>query len=90
MIGSYFGDNNVRACGICDNCIRQKATTLSKEEFEALHHRIINIVKYESLHTRDLLQKLSGVKKEKAWKVLEFLQTENSIEMDKTGWVKLK
>lgn len=90
IIGSYFGDGKIRACGICDNCLRQKSTQLSKEEFEALHHRIINMVKYESLHTKDLLQKLNGIKKEKAWKVLEFLLAENKIEMDATGWVKLK
>ena len=90
IIGSYFGDTAIRPCGICDNCFRQKATTLTKEEFETLHHRIINIVKYESLHTKDLLLKLNGIKKEKAWKVLEFLQAENKIELDADGWVKLK
>jgi ATP-dependent DNA helicase RecQ len=90
IIGSYFGDENIRACGICDNCLRQKASHLSKEEFEALHHRIINMVKYETLHTKDLLLKLNGIKKEKAWKMLEFLQAENKIDMDAGGWVKLK
>ncbi|MBL7724077.1 MAG: RecQ family ATP-dependent DNA helicase [Chitinophagaceae bacterium] len=90
IIGSYFGDEHIRACGICDNCLRQKAATISKEEFETLHHRIINMVKYESLHTKELLQKLNGIKKEKAWKVLEFLQAENKIHVDSTGWVKLK
>jgi ATP-dependent DNA helicase RecQ len=90
IIGSYFGDSHVRPCGICDNCLRQKAAHLTKEEFEALHHRIINMVKYESLHTKDLLLKLNGVKKEKAWKMLEFLQAENKIEMDAGGRVRLK
>ncbi|MBK6383005.1 MAG: RecQ family ATP-dependent DNA helicase [Chitinophagaceae bacterium] len=90
IIGSYFGDDKIRACGICDNCLKQKAAHLTKEEFELLHHRIINIVKYESLHTKDLLLKLNGIKKEKAWKVIEYLQAENKIEMDKNGWVKLK
>ena len=90
FIGSYFGDENIRACGICDNCLKQKAANLSKEEFEALYHRILNMVKYETLHTKDLLLKLNGIKKEKAWKVLEFLQAENKIEMDAGGWVKLK
>ncbi len=90
IIGAYFGDSAIKPCGICDNCLRQKATTLTKEEFETLHHRIINMVKYESLHTKDLLLKLSGIKKEKAWKVLEFLQAENKIVMDAGGWVKLK
>lgn len=90
IIGSYFGDMAIKPCGICDNCLKQKATSLTKEEFEALHHRIINMIKYESLHTKDLLLKLNGIKKEKAWKVIEFLQAENKIEMDAAGRVKLK
>jgi ATP-dependent DNA helicase RecQ len=90
LIGNYFGDSGIPRCGICDNCLRQKATSLTHEEFETLHHRIMNMVKYESLHTKELLGKLNGVKKEKAWKVLEFLQAENKIEMDAGGWIKLK
>ncbi len=90
VIGAYFGDAAIKPCSICDNCHRLKATALTKEEFDALHHRIINMVKYESLHTKDLLLKLNGVKKEKAWKVIEFLQAENKIEMDAGGWVRLK
>jgi len=90
IIGSYFGDDSIKACGICDNCLRQKAANLTREEFENLYHRIINMIKFESLHTKDLLLKLNGIKKEKAWKVIEFLQAENKIEMDKNGWVRLK
>ncbi len=89
IIGSYFGDPLVRACGICDNCLKQKATKLTKEEFEMLCHRIINIIKYESLQSKDLFEKLNGIKKEKAWKVLEFLQAENKIRMDAAGWIRL-
>jgi len=90
IISSYFGDSQTRACGICDNCLRQKASHLSKEEFETLHHRIINLVKYETLDAKDLLLKLNGIKKEKAWKVIEFLQAEDKIEMDKKGLIRLK
>jgi ATP-dependent DNA helicase RecQ len=89
-IGSYFGDKEIKNCGICDNCLKKKATSLTKEEFETLHHRIIDLLKNESMPTKDLLQKLSGVKKEKAWKVIEFLQAENKIEMDSSSIVKLK
>ncbi|MBK8607671.1 MAG: RecQ family ATP-dependent DNA helicase [Chitinophagaceae bacterium] len=89
VIGFYFGDEKIKACGICDNCLRQKASVLSKEEFETLHHRIINLIKLEPLHTKDLLLKLNGVKKEKAWKVIEFLQAENKISVNKTGLVSL-
>ena len=89
VIGFYFGDEKIKACGICDNCLRQKASILSKEEFETLHLRIINLIKLEPLHTKDLLLKLDGVKKEKAWKVIEFLQAENKISVNKTGLVSL-
>jgi ATP-dependent DNA helicase RecQ len=89
IIGSYFGDEKIRACGICDNCLRQKATTLTKEEFETIHHRIINILTPEPLHTKDLMLKLNGIKKEKAWKVIEFLQAENKIKVEKTGFISI-
>ena len=44
----------------------------------------------QSMAVKDLLRLLNGIKKEKAWKVIEFLQAENKIEMDASGWVKLK
>ena len=90
IVGFYFGDEKIKTCGICDNCLKQKATSLTKEEFETLHQRIVTIIKDAPLHTKDLLLKLNGIKKEKAWKVLEFLQSENKIEMDTNGLVKLK
>ena len=89
IIGTYFGDTAIKACGICDNCLCQKTLQLSKEEFEIIHQRIINLIKDAPLHTKDLLLKLTGVKKEKAWSVIDFLQAENIIEMDGNGRVKL-
>ena len=48
------------------------------------------MIKNETLHTKDLLLKLNGIKKEKAWKVIEFLQAENKIEMEANGWIRMK
>jgi len=90
IIGSYFGDDALKACGICDNCLRQKAITLSKEEFEAIHLKIQTITQMQTIHIKELLSQLNGVKKEKAWKVIEFLQAENKIELDNAGYMKLK
>ena len=90
IIGNYFGDEQIKNCGICDNCLKQKNTVLSKEEFDSLHHRIVNIVKYAPLTAKELIAKLGSIKKEKAWKVLEFLQAENKIEMNSDGSVSLK
>ncbi len=90
IMGSYFGDKKIRSCGICDNCLRQKAVTLSKEEFDSIHSRILDITRSERLQIKDLMIKLSGIKKEKAWKVIEFLQAEKKIETDSAGLVRLK
>jgi ATP-dependent DNA helicase RecQ len=89
FIGNYFGDSAIKACGICDNCIERRSTPISKEEFDTLHHRIINIIKYESLQARDLFVKLNNVKKQKAMQVLDFLQAENKIQIDAAGWIRL-
>jgi ATP-dependent DNA helicase RecQ len=90
LIGSYFGDHELTGCGICDNCLRQRSIHLSKEEFDSINDRIVSSMKDQSIHTKELLQQLKGIKKEKAWKVLHHLHAENKIELDKAGWVRLK
>jgi ATP-dependent DNA helicase RecQ len=90
MIGSYFGDTKMNKCGICDNCLRSNAISLTKEEFENIHNSIVSKLQYGSLRAKELITSLNGIKKEKAWKVIDFLQAENKIEMDGTGLVRLK
>jgi len=88
-IGVYFGDAAIRNCGICDNCLRLKAISLTEEEFEKIHQSIVNTLQQQSLRTKDLLCVLNGIKKEKAWKVIDFLQAENKIVIDETGKINL-
>lgn len=90
IIGNYFGDEKIRPCGICDNCLRRKATSLSKEEFNSIESRIIGLAKTRRISIKQLLQELKDIKKEKAWKVIEFLQAENKISSDAEGWIKAK
>jgi len=89
LIGHYFGDSDMKNCGICDNCLRLKSVKLSKEEFENIHQTIVTTLRHRSLMAKELLNSLNGIKKEKAWKVIEFLQAENKIEMDETGKINL-
>ncbi len=89
FINNYFGDEAVRECGICDNCLLKKATALTPEEFELISQKIIQYLINEPLQTASLITKLNGIKKEKAWKVLAFLQAENKITVDKNGSIQL-
>lgn len=90
VIGIYFGDSDIKSCGICDNCLRQKKITLSKEEFTVIHERIKQIMQDDPLEVKDLFNQLQDIKKEKAWKVIEFLQAENKLRIEKDGRIRLK
>ena len=90
FISIYFGDKSALNCGICDNCLRKKATNLSTEEFEKISGFISQQLSKRQLTASALVDELKTIKKEKAWKVLEFLQSEKKIEADGKGFLKLK
>jgi ATP-dependent DNA helicase RecQ len=85
MIGSYFGDTSVKACGICDNCINQNDLVISIEEFEMIAGKIFQNVAQQPLMSRELIKKLTGIKKEKFWKVIDYLQSEKKIKISGEG-----
>jgi ATP-dependent DNA helicase RecQ len=90
IIGAYFGDHKLHNCGVCDNCLRQKKLQIDEKEFEKISHRIQTALAPQPLPSKELMDQLGNIKREKARKVLEFLQAENKIEMDHAGWVRLK
>lgn len=85
LIAAYFNAPVTKNCGICDNCINQKALTISTEEFERIATAIIQLVKDSPLPVKDIQQHLKTVKKEKLWKVIDYLIAENKITADKEG-----
>jgi ATP-dependent DNA helicase RecQ len=88
-IASYFGDTSVRACGICDHCQKQRSTSIDKAEFDQLRHRLLNLVKYESMPVSQIPEKLGGVDPERIWKVIEFLLAEQVLTTDASGNLRL-
>ena len=90
MIGSYFGDNKLHNCNVCDNCLRQKKVHINEKEFEKISNRIQTVLAPQPLPSKELMDQLGAIKKEKAWKVIEFLQAENKLEVDNAGWIRLK
>lgn len=90
FIGNYFGDHVIKNCGICDNCLKQKATVLSAEEFDQIQKQIIQLLGEQKTGIKDLLSQLKNIKKEKIWKVIDFLQAEDKIRSDEKGVIRLK
>ena len=90
LIGNYFGDERIKPCGICDNCLKKKSTEITTEEFEQIQQQIFAALKAQDLHSKDLLLHVNGFRKEKAWKVIAFLQAEKKITVNRTGMISLK
>ena len=89
LIGNYFGDEAIKPCGICDNCLRKKSGELTPEEFSRIEKQILNALTVKPVHSKLLLEHVNGFKKEKAWQVIAFLQSEKKILVSGTGMISL-
>ncbi len=85
LIGTYFNAAVTNDCGKCDNCITLKLIIISKEEFENISTEIFLLVKDTPMPVKEIQQHLKAIKKEKLWKVINYLQAENKIIVNKEG-----
>ncbi len=89
MIANYFNDHDVKRCGVCDNCIRDKKIILTNEEFNTISDGLKKIIKEDAVSLIQIFQKLPDFKQIKIRKVLNFLQEENLIRVNQDGLIKL-
>jgi ATP-dependent DNA helicase RecQ len=87
MIGNYFNDVSIKACGICDNCINEKTLIIAKDEFENICNTIYNLIDNKCMPVKELLLNLVKFKKNKIWKVLNYLQSENKLIITRDGTI---
>lgn len=83
-IGRYFGDEKLKDCGICDNCLAKKRKTLSAQEFQQIEQKIYGVL---ASHRQldELFHQLPSISKEKIWVVLDYLQGEALLMIDEQG-----
>lgn len=87
LIATYFNAPTNKPCGCCDNCINEKGLVISKEEFESIATSIFQLVRSTALPVKEIQNQLKGVKKEKLWKVINYLQAENKLSVTKEGYL---
>lgn len=78
-IAGYFGEAESMPCGLCDNCLRSKATGLKVSTFKSIEAGIYAHIPKSGIEINALLPMLHPFQKEQIWKVLEFLQAEKKI-----------
>src|SRR6185312_9472939 len=88
IIGIYFNDHHLHACGVCDNCLRKKYSNVSNDEFNAISTAIKKLSDETPMSSAQLFQQLSTFKENKIRKVMIYLQEENLITVNKEGLIK--
>lgn len=88
IIGNYFGDTQIKDCGICDNCLRKKRAALSGEKFDTIATHLKQLLQ-QPLSIEELLQQFAGTAKEHVWTIINFMMDEGHITLLNNGKVKL-
>lgn len=82
FIASYFGDSNVKPCGICDNCLAKKSNELTEQEFKKIQEEIVQQIKAKKITYKQLQESLKHFSKNKLQTVFEFLQKEKIVHIN--------
>ena len=88
FVSAYFGDDTVKPCGVCDNCLAKKGNEINEVEFKKIERFIYQAIPENGIAIKTLLQQLKVINKEKLWKVLDFLQSEKKLVVDALGNIK--
>jgi len=83
-IGNYFGDEEIKPCGVCDNCLKSKKEVLTAFEFGKIYEKIIATLK-ENNATIDELNGKLGISKDQLLLVLEEIKKEDLIGIHMDG-----
>jgi len=89
MLLTYFGEKDIKPCGCCDICLKQKETQVSNDDFDTIHMAIEQALAIESLTVNSLVKKLN-VKEPKALQVIRFMMDNGQIEENEIMRLNLK
>jgi len=89
FIADYFGDKSVKACGVCDNCINKKSESIPATEFNRISGDILKLINNQPISINILLQQIKNCNKEKLWRVINYLESEQKLTTDKNGIITL-
>lgn len=90
FIANYFGDNEVKDCGICDNCIKNTVASLEPYQFKIAADKIIELIKNEKLMVADVLRKMKPMKQRSVWLVVNYLLAEEKIISTNKNYLSIK
>jgi ATP-dependent DNA helicase RecQ len=79
LLLSYFGEDAIQDCGICDRCLERKKNGFSDEDYQRYRQKIRLALRHEALHVQDLLSAFAPQRREQVLKTLEYLLQEGYV-----------
>lgn len=83
FIAQYFGDNAIKDCGICDNCLKKKKKKIAATDFALIENEIKKNAS-NPIQLNTFLESFQQYNKEQIWTVLDFLQSEEKIHISES------
>jgi ATP-dependent DNA helicase RecQ len=85
FIANYFTSAGLPDCNVCDNCINQRKSPVSRKEFDEIVNRILEMIDEKPKAIHEILPLLPNFDKEKTWAVIDALVGENRLKVDRAG-----
>lgn len=82
---TYFGQQEKEDCGICDVCVKRKATGITRESFEIVSAQVTTILQQQEMPLQELLRRIPEIEEAHLLEILQFLITEEKIYRNKDG-----
>lgn len=79
ILASYFGDDNVPDCGICDNCISNTDAKLPNADFIIASEKIKELASSGKYTLKDILKLMKPLRERSSWLVIQYLLAEEII-----------
>jgi ATP-dependent DNA helicase RecQ len=86
----YFNDLDIKKCGKCDNCASDKKTELNDVEFEQINLKIFELLSQGEHSFQHIFKAIESTNIENVNEVMRYLMSEEIIEMDELGLLKIK
>ena len=89
MLLAYFGEKDIKPCGVCDICLKQKENLVTTDDFRTIQELIEQALILEPLTVNALLRKLN-IHEPKALQVIRFMLDNGKIEENELMRLKIK
>lgn len=89
-IGRYFGDQEIRDCGICDCCLERRKKEMTGEEFRQIHGQIIELITRGPAVMSEIIPAIRGFSGDKTKEVIAYLVAEQKVEVSGKGMISLR